>query len=85
MLKQVVPQLFALLLACPVVQAEVLVPAGSDWKYLSGGVDPGPGWTNLTFNDAAWSAGPAPKSGDSILNLPIQTTKQRSQECDCHS
>jgi hypothetical protein len=60
MLKHVAPSLLALALAVVAVEAEVLVPAGSDWKYLTGGVNPGPTWTNLTFDDSAWASGPAP-------------------------
>jgi hypothetical protein len=42
----------------------VLVPAGSNWKYFTGGIDPGAGWNSTNYNDSAWSGGatgvPAP-------------------------
>ena len=37
----------------------VLIAAGSSWKYLDDGSDQGSSWTNLTFNDAGWSNGVA--------------------------
>jgi hypothetical protein len=40
-------------------QSNVLVAAGSAWKYLDDGSDPGPAWRALGFNDAGWSNGPA--------------------------
>ena len=36
-----------------------LVLRGSVWKYLDTGVDQGTAWRGLTFDDSAWSAGPA--------------------------
>lgn len=36
----------------------VLVTAGSDWKFLDTGVDPGAEWRTLGFDDAAWASGP---------------------------
>lgn len=49
------------LLACaPSVRAaEVLVPAGSVWKYFDQGAVPGPDWSQPGFPDGGWSAGPA--------------------------
>ena len=38
---------------------DVLVPAGSSWRYLDTGADPGPAWTAPTFPDSAWRSGPA--------------------------
>ena len=32
----------------------------SDWKYSDKGVDPGPDWTTLGYDDSGWAAGPAP-------------------------
>lgn len=37
----------------------VLVPVRSFWRYLDNGTDQGTVWRDLTFNDNAWSAGPA--------------------------
>lgn len=36
-----------------------LIDAGSSWSYLDTGVDPGSGWTQLAFDDSAWSVGDA--------------------------
>lgn len=36
---------------------ETLVPSGALWKYLDAGIDPGPGWMALSFNDNAWQSG----------------------------
>jgi hypothetical protein len=36
-----------------------ILPAGSTWKYLDGGVDPGTAWKKLSFNDTAWKSGAA--------------------------
>jgi hypothetical protein len=35
------------------------IAAGADWTYLDDGVDPGPTWTQLAFDDTAWKVGPA--------------------------
>ena len=34
-----------------------LVSRGAEWSYLDNGTDPGSGWTEREFNDAAWSSG----------------------------
>jgi Calcineurin-like phosphoesterase len=36
-----------------------LVPAGSTWRYLDDGSDPGPTWRDLAFDDGSWASGPA--------------------------
>ncbi len=36
-----------------------LLPAGSVWKYLDDGSDPGNAWREPAFDDAAWKSGPA--------------------------
>lgn len=38
---------------------QVLIPAEADWLYLDSGIDPGPAWTALGFDDAVWSTGAA--------------------------
>jgi VCBS repeat-containing protein len=38
---------------------EVILPAGSTWRYLDNGSDPGPAWNTPGFNDSAWASGPA--------------------------
>jgi len=35
----------------------VFVPARSRWRYVDSGANPGVGWTNRSFNDAAWFTG----------------------------
>jgi len=40
--------------------ASTLIAAGSTWRYLDDGNDPGDGWNLIDFDDAAWTAGPAP-------------------------
>jgi len=37
----------------------VLVAAGSDWRYLDAGTDQGTAWTQLSFNDSSWKTGQA--------------------------
>ena len=37
-----------------------LVYAGSLWRYLDDGSDPGPAWSTRDFEDRNWKAGPAP-------------------------
>ena len=44
----------------PVTTEVTLLSAGSTWKYLDGGADPGTGWTLPGFDDSAWASGPAP-------------------------
>src|SRR5467141_1189505 len=39
--------------------ADVLVPAGSVWKYLDNGSDQGTAWVAPSFDDSAWASGPA--------------------------
>jgi acid phosphatase type 7 len=39
--------------------ADVLVPLGSQWKYLDNGSDQGTVWRSSGFNDGGWAAGPA--------------------------
>jgi hypothetical protein len=36
-----------------------LVPRGSIWSYLDDGSDPGPTWTEPSFDDSGWPVGPA--------------------------
>ena len=42
-----------------VVGQEVLVPAGSVWKYLDDGSDQGTSWREIGFDDHSWSEGHA--------------------------
>ena len=51
---------------------EVLIAAGSVWKYLDTGVDQGIAWRAPDFNDASWPQGPAEiGSGDDREETPI--------------
>jgi CotH kinase protein/Chitobiase/beta-hexosaminidase C-terminal domain/Immunoglobulin domain/Lamin Tail Domain len=60
----VLAALFGLAVGVPTVRATVLLPAGATWKYLAGGMDPGPTWTNLNYDDSGWSSGAAPLGND---------------------
>src|SRR5678816_4108866 len=46
-------------LVWPGLGAQVLVPAGSVWKYLDNGTDQGTAWLDPSFNDGTWPSGPA--------------------------
>jgi hypothetical protein len=39
--------------------ADVLVPAGSVWRYLDNGTNQGTAWRGTSFNDATWATGAA--------------------------
>lgn len=41
------------------IAQNVLIPAGSTWKYLDNGSDQGTAWRNPNFNDASWASGNA--------------------------
>ncbi len=43
----------------PALADEVLIPAGSTWKYLDNGSNQGTGWRATSFNDGAWASGAA--------------------------
>ncbi len=50
----------ALAASAPIASAQAeLVPLGSTWRYFDQGTDPGAAWVQASFDDAAWSAGPA--------------------------
>ena len=38
---------------------QIIVPAGSNWKYLDNGTNQGTAWRTTTFNDALWASGNA--------------------------
>ena len=40
-------------------QQQNLVSAGANWAYLDDGSDPGAAWAEISFDDLAWSIGPA--------------------------
>jgi len=37
----------------------LLVPAGSTWRYLDDGFDPGAAWRQIDYDDSAWAVGAA--------------------------
>ena len=39
--------------------ADLVVPAGTTWRYLDNGSNQGTGWTAIAFSDAGWAQGPA--------------------------
>lgn len=43
----------------PPVVNDIIIPAGSLWKYLDNGSNQGTAWFELSFNDLAWASGPA--------------------------
>ena len=43
----------------PAAEPITLIAAGSEWKFLDTGKNPGPGWSTSTFDDSAWRGGPA--------------------------
>ncbi len=52
--------LLAAVAALPAARADdMLLPAGSRWKYLDDGSNQGTAWTAPAFNDASWASGPA--------------------------
>jgi len=59
---------------------EILVAAGSQWKYLDTGAVPGANWTAASYNDSTWPAGAAQLGfgeGDEVtalLNDPARIT-----------
>ena len=53
-------------------QKQVIVPMGSDWKYLDLGFDAGITWRNISYNDYSWKSGPAELGyGDNDENTVI--------------
>ena len=49
-----------------------LIYGGSDWKYSDNGQDPGTGWTQLNYDDSAWSHGVARLGyGDATVATPV--------------
>ncbi|CAA9324265.1 MAG: hypothetical protein AVDCRST_MAG56-7064 [uncultured Cytophagales bacterium] len=60
-MRKILPALFFLLLclATPSFADEILVPAGSTWKYLDNGSNQGTAWTGTAFNDGTWASGAA--------------------------
>ena len=44
----------------PAIGQDVILPAGSTWKYLDDGTDQGIAWTEPGFNDSKWKSGLAP-------------------------
>lgn len=51
--------LLLLVLCASTLAADVLVPAGSTWRYRDNGTNQGTAWRTAAFNDAAWPSGAA--------------------------
>ncbi len=49
----------AVLMDSPALGQDVLVPAGSVWKYLDDGSDQDTLWRGFSFDDGGWASGPA--------------------------
>lgn len=45
--------------AAPQGPPVIVIAAGSTWRHLDTGAAPGPGWTQLEYEDAKWKEGPA--------------------------
>ena len=64
-----------------------LISTGAVWRYLDTGIDQGTNWRSVSFDDSAWSAGPAklgtndaPYTVIRIYNangLPVRTSYYR--------
>src|SRR4026207_484645 len=51
-----------------------LISTGAVWKYLDNGSDQGTAWRAISFNDSAWTNGPAELGyGDSTDGRPEAT------------
>lgn len=77
-----VPRWFSGVMLCllgglpgPTAQAQtLLIPAGSVWRYLDNGADPGVAWRTTNYNDSAWATGPAELGyGDDTDGRPERT------------
>lgn len=51
---------FSLLISNFACTQSVLIPFGSQWKYLDDGSDQGQAWRNFSFDDSNWKSGKAP-------------------------
>ncbi|MGJ8726287.1 MAG: lamin tail domain-containing protein [Roseibacillus sp.] len=62
--------------------AEVtLIEENADWKYLDLGTDPGANWNTVSFDDGAWSSGPAPLGyGDSFIATTVDFGPDSSEK-----
>jgi hypothetical protein len=57
---------------------DMLVAAGSQWKYNDTGVDLGSAWVEPGFNDSAWPSGPAQLGfGESDESTPLANVPSR--------
>jgi hypothetical protein len=46
-------------LSAPITFQQGLIDAGSVWRYLDTGIDPGTAWIDPFFDDTSWAVGPA--------------------------
>lgn len=51
--------LLVLLILAGSASGQILVPQGSVWRYLDGGVEPAADWREQGFDDGSWASGPA--------------------------
>ncbi len=49
---------FLLSLNLSAQESQILITAGSTWKYFKGMESPGEGWTQSEFDDSEWNSGP---------------------------
>lgn len=52
--------MIAWLIAVALATETPLIAPASTWSYWDQGVDPGPAWATLGFDDSAWGSGPGP-------------------------
>lgn len=72
--------LVALLVACA-TRPRLFVPAGSAWRYLDDGSDPGPDWRDPGFDDSAWAEAPAELGfGDGDERTVLRSEPKRGRD-----
>jgi phosphodiesterase/alkaline phosphatase D-like protein len=59
LMKQKIICLLILISSISVFADQIIIPTGSNWKYLDNGSNLGNTWKNNTFNDASWASGNA--------------------------
>ena len=59
MRRKIVLALFSVSLGSALWADQVIVPTGSNWKYLDNGSNQGTAWRGTSFSDASWASGNA--------------------------
>jgi phosphodiesterase/alkaline phosphatase D-like protein len=58
-MKQKIICLLILISSISAFADQIIIPTGSNWKYLDNGSNQGTTWKNSTFNDTSWASGNA--------------------------